>query len=260
MAYEIGDDGFIHRFIENGPIRQVGDDLSHIGTSLPQRYDTFSAGYAFGGLITGAVTGFLTGAAVKLFITMAAYSRTSDIFTGDISFSRAFGAENSFPPLIIVLSALFAITGFFWDGFESTGDRFLISMGSFGLILGGLTGALPALLISAGIGLTEAVPDTVNFLIFISSVSVFAVTGFIWNGIEACRDRFSLLRSFLGVLCGICKGILKSLALIFTHGCFVIILALIFSAVTSAIAVLIIIYYAFKGFFILGTGGDWSDI
>jgi len=256
MAYEIGDDGFIHRFIEAGPIQQVGDNLSHIGTGLPQRYDSFSAGYAFGGLAMGGAAGFLTGMVIRLFTAAASAGGTFE----DIPFDRIFRTETGFPPLLIILAALFAIAGFFWDGFESTGERFLVSMGSFGLILGGLTGILPALLISMIIDLAFSLPETAGVMIFLSLISLTAVTAFIWNGIESCRDTFSIFRSFLGVLCGICKGILKCLALVFTNGCFVIILAIIFSAITSVIAVLIIIYYAFKGFFILGTGGDWSEI
>jgi hypothetical protein len=253
MDYTFGEDGLIHR---------VGFDLSHVGERMPERMDTFSVGYAFGGLIMGGITGFGLSMLAKIILLLISLRNDLEHMEPEAILGMFLTSEFAFSGGVIAAIIIFAVIGFVWDGFEATGFTFLVSMGAFGLIIGGFLGALISLLIIIIIeSLSIYVLSDIQYAaIIVSNISVFAVVGFLWNGFETCRESFSLLRSLLGLICGFLKGILKVLMLTLTNGCFVIILALVFSPLTVAAAVAIIGYYTLKGYIVVGRGGDWNNI
>jgi len=226
---------------------------------MPQRIGSFSAGYALAGLATGGVAGFAVSMMARLISAAFILNKDPGYFGFDTVAEHAFATGPVFTGGVIITMVLFALAGFFWDGSEYTGDSFLVSMGSIGLILGGIIGMLPVMLFAAVISVFGSMSDETGTVIMIVSISVFAIVGFIWNGIESCRDTFSILRSFLGIICGFLKGVAVCLSLLLTNGCIVIIIAAIFAALTSALAALIIAFYMIKGFFVVGSGGDWND-
>jgi len=241
-----------------GNIQRIGINLSHAGMNMPQRTSGFSAGFAIGGLFAGGLAGFVFSLIVKLIA--AAVTSDGELSSPLSIFEQVLTAESIFTGGIFTVIIIFAIISFVWDGLEATGEMFLFSMASLGLVLGTLIGLIPAVLIAALLSVIFSISDMAAAGIVLFFMTLFAVVGFFWNGIEHFRDSFSVIRAFLGGLCGVIKGVLKCLSLVLGHGCFVIILVIIFSPIATAAAAIIIIFYMIKGFFIVGAGGDWYNI
>jgi len=250
MAY-IDEYGNIHRF---------GENLSHVAERMPTRYSSFSAGYAFGGLFAGAAAGFVVSVIVKLIAAVISFEAAASGSSVLIDLEYLFSLDVLFTSGTLVTVIVFALIGFFWDGLEATGDVFLVSMASIGLVLGTLIGFGIGLLLAALFSAIWSISDMTAIIIILVTTSLGAVISFFWNGIESSRESFSILRAFIGILCGLLKGALKCLSLLLSYGCGIIILAIILGPLTAAIAVLIIVFHVFKGFFVIGSGGDWDDL
>ncbi|MDR2569949.1 MAG: hypothetical protein LBD23_06590 [Oscillospiraceae bacterium] len=249
-----------YTFSEDGLIQRVGFDLSHVGERLPQRMETFSVGYALGGLIMGSITGFGMSMLVKIIMLLVSLRNEIEFMEPEAISAMIFTSEFAFSGGVIAAIITFAVIGFIWDGLEATGDTFLMSMGAFGFIIGGFIGAVISLLLITVIASYYILTDMQYTVMIVSAVSVFALFGFLWNGFETCRDTFSILRSLLGLICGFLKGIWKVIILVFTNGCFVIILVIVLSPLATAAAILIIGYYTIKGCIVVGRGRDWNSI
>jgi len=249
-----------YTYDDYGNIQRIGINLSHVGMNMPQRSGGFSAAYAFGGLFAGGTAGFMVSLLVKMIAAAVSFNADAPNASPLSIFEILFTSEFVFTGGVFTVAIIFAIIGFFWDGIEATADMFLVSMASLGLILGMLIGLIPAIIIAALLSVAFSISDMTAMGIILFFLSVFAIGGFFWNGIEHFRDSFSITRAFLGGLCGLIKGVLKCLALFLGHGCFVIILAAVFSPIATAAAAIIILFYICKGFFIVGSGGDWYNI
>jgi len=251
MDYHIDEDGGIHR---------VGVNLSHVAERMPSRHSVFSAGYAFGGLFAGGAAGFVISLIFKLIVAAAGFEPGFGLSSPLLIFDQVFTADVLFTTGTWVTVILFAITGFFWDGLEVTGERFLVSMASIGLVLGSIIGFGLAFLLVAIFSAVFSLSEMAAIVIILISMSLAAVISFICNGIESIRESFSILRAFIGILCGFLKGILKCLSLLLSYGCLIIIVAIVLTPLTMAIALIIIGFYSIKGFFVVGKGGDWYNI
>jgi len=251
MAYFVDEDGGIHR---------LGETLSHVAERMPTRYSSFSAGYAIGGLFAGAAGGFVLSVIIKLIAAAVSFEPSYGYASPLSIFDQMVTAEFLFTGGLWVTVIIFAAAGFVWDGLESTGDVFLVSIASLGLVLGAIAGVIPAIIVTAIISAVGTISEMTVTVIILISMSLSAGISFFWNGIESRRESFSILRAFIGILCGILKGILQCLSLLLNHGCLIIILAIVLTPLTIAIAVVIILYYIIKGYIVVGRGGDWDNI
>ena len=251
MAYTFDENGFLHR---------VGENLSHVAETMPSRHSSFSAGYAFGGLFAGGAAGFVFSLIIKL-IAAAINFEPGYLYSSPLLiFDQMFATEFLFTSGTWITVIIFALIGFLWDGLEATGDVFLVSMASIGLMLGAIIGWILSFILTALISAVASMSEMTAVVIILLSMSLGAVICFFCNGIESIRESFSILRAFLGILCGLLKGVLKCLSLLLSYGCFIIILAIVLTPLTIAIAAIIIGYYSIKGFFVVGKGGDWYNI
>jgi serine/threonine protein kinase len=103
---------------------------------------------------------------------------------------------------------------------------FSIGHAFVGLIVGGLIGILPALIISAWpmfsmseielemFARTFSLSSFVIAPSFSIPVIVCAVVGCFWNGLESTRDSFSVPYGFIGFVCGGIEGILPGLTIV----------------------------------------------
>jgi len=245
---------------EYGNIHRFGETLSHVAERMPTRHSSFSAGYAFGGLFAGAAAGFVVSIIVKLIATLINFEQVFSDSSPFLILDRVFATEYIFTGGTLVTVIVFALLGFIWDGLEATGDVFLMSMASIGLILGTIISFGLALLITALFASIWTISEMTVIVIILVITSLGAAFSFFWNGLESSRDSFSILRAFIGILCGLLKGALKCLSLLLSYGCGIIILAIILGPLTATVAALIIIFYIFKGFFVIGSGGDWDNL
>ena len=245
---------------EYGNIQRIGINLSHVGMNMPQRTSVFSAGFAVGGLFPSGLAGFVVILLLKLIIAAISFDGAATFDSPLSIFELLFLSEHVFTGGVLATVLIFAVIGFVWDGLEATGEMFLFSMASLGLVFGVLIGLIPGVLLAALLSVTISISDMAAMWIILFFMSLFAIVGFFWNGIEHFRDSFSIIRAFVGGLCGFIKGILKCLSLLLNHGCFLIILAIIFSAIVVPAAALIILFFTCKGFFVVGSGGDWYNI
>ena len=268
MKYRIDDDGKLHltdnlsvkyRMDNEGKLHEIGNTMGRVGLTLPDRYDTFAVGYAVFGLLAGGIAGFSVSLIIKLLIALYTPDTTFDYSYLDVIIRQVFAPEFIFTVPIIVTTVVFAVAGFFWDGFDTTGETFLVSLGSVGLILGGLIGFFLITLIMIVFEMLNF-SDLAMAKILITALLVSGGVGFVWNGLETFRNVFSVHRAFIGIICGLLKGLLFCITLLFRNGCLIIILAVIFSPLVSLAASGIIIFYTFKGFFVIGSGGEWNNI
>ena len=249
-----------YRIDNEGKLHEIGDLIGRVGMARPARYDSFSIGYALSGFFSGGLVGLAVCILIKIIIMVYTLDTAFDSASLGLLAGQVFTPDFIFTIPVIITTIVFAVAGFISDGLEATGETFLISFGSLGFLFGGCIGVFLSILILAVCSALDSVSEFTMTRILATTLSACAGIGFFWNGFEASRDLFSVHRSFVGILCGLLRGILTCIALIFTNGCLVIILAFVFSPLVVLAAALIILFYCFKGFFILGTGGEWDDL
>ena len=250
MKYRIDDEGKLH---------EIGDTIGRVGLTRPARYDSFSIGYALTGLLTGGSTGLAASILIKLVIAIYSQDAAFDFASFGLVAGQVFTPEFIFTVPVIVIAIISAVAGFFWDGFESCGEVFLVSLGFVGLILGGLIGLFLGTLVVIVLSVLDF-PYLVMAKVLITALLAGGAVGFFWNGLESLREVFAVHRAFIGILCGLLRGIITCLVLLLNNGCLVIILAVVFSPLVIVAVSGVLLFYIFKGFFVIGGGGEWDDL
>jgi hypothetical protein len=258
MGFFIDDEGRIHR----DEIRErIFEPITRVERSYYDSAmytgDDFTFGFALLGLIAGGAVGFLISVAVRFFLLVFA----NDANLGAL---ESVFADGSFSTLfitvpVIVVTVIAALAGFFLDGFEATREAFSPMCGALGFLALGIIGVAAAIITAIVREMNEA-PEIATLKIMFFIVLISAILGFVWNAIQGTREFFSLHRSLLGFFCGLIKSIAINFTLLFSFGCFTIILAAVFSPVALGIMSLISLFYSFKGFIAFGLGYEWDDL